>query len=161
MGGCDKFPQVVGLWFGGGYVVLWCLCCVLSADCQGVCGLDGFGTVFGSRGCCWVRFCGLNFGIRLGLRDSGAYRIMVVKHVLKLNKGTKHWSYRVFISIAAGMWWALGSLGLSQVSGFGLWGWAWQRVWLMEGCLFSRFSLALRASLAMCNRLGEIQLHSG
>ena len=42
MGGCDKFPQVVVLWFGGGYVVLSCLCCVLSSECQGVCWLGGW-----------------------------------------------------------------------------------------------------------------------
>ena len=36
MGGGDKFPMVVVLWFGGGYVVLWCVCGVLSPECRGM-----------------------------------------------------------------------------------------------------------------------------
>ena len=73
-----------------------------------MCRLGGW-TLFGSRNCCWVRFRGLNFEIRLGLRDSGAYRISVVKRVLKLIKGTKHCRLWAFTSIAAGVRWALGS----------------------------------------------------
>ena len=101
MGGCDKFPQVVLLWFGGGYVfaVVFVLCFE-----HGVLGSVRVGrmvTFFGSRGCCWVQFRGLNFGIRLGLRDSGAQHILVVKRVLKLNKRTKHWCLQAFINIAA------------------------------------------------------------
>ena len=77
-----------------------------------------------------------------------AYHIFVVKCVLKLNKGTKHWRLRAFISIAARVRWALESLGPRWVSWFGLRGWAWWLVQLLEGCSFFWFTctLALRAS---------------
>ena len=96
MGGCDKFPQVVVLCSG--------VCLVVYAEVSGSVRVGRIGTFFGGQGCCWVRFRGLNFAIRLGLRDSGAHRILVVKRVLKLNKGTKHWRVRAFVSIAARVW---------------------------------------------------------
>ena len=118
------------------------------------------GHFFGGRICCWVGFCGLNFGIRLGLRDSGAYSILVVEHVLKLNKGTKHWRLRAFIIIAAQVRLARRCMGLSWVSGFGLWGWAWWQVWLLEGHLFFHFARSL-AFQVVCDHLREIQFQSG
>ena len=85
----------------------------------------------------------MNLGIQLRLRDSGIYRILVVKCVQKFKKGTKHWHLWVFISIAAKVRWAQGSFGLSLVLGLELQG------WLLEEHLFVRFghSLALQVSL--------------
>ena len=77
-------------------------------ECEGL--LDGH--FLGGQDCCWVQFHGMNFGIRIGLKDSGAYGILDVKSVLKLNKGTKHWHLQAFISIAARLLGCDGLLGL-------------------------------------------------
>ena len=35
--------------FGGGYVVLWCLCCVLRPECGGMCKLGGWALLWRSE----------------------------------------------------------------------------------------------------------------